>query len=318
MSLLEALRAITAFPVARGEEGPETLPQCDLDELGDVLDAHGLGPLASYVLESTRLGASAPRALRERLLPLYQGVVNDNVFKLMTLKAALREVEVPVVLLGGAALLDWVYPHLAFRPVGELRLAVKGTDGRRFAEALARRGFGEAREGDGGHTARFGDGRLELAIQEGLVAGRADDHGLFQRAVPFPAVSPAASRLSAADALLYTVGELALAGLHAPLILYVDLRELLLLPELQGVPAREELTARAGRAGLARALHGACALVSRFFPEVASAAAALSPPLGAAERLAVRAVVESAGDPARLRLRRGAEAAARALLAPSD
>ena len=316
MPLLDALRVITAFPAPRGSPGPEALPPCDLDELADVLDAHGLGPLASYVLESTRLGGSVPGALRERLLPLYQGVVNDNVFKLMTLKGALREVEAPVVLLGGAALLDWIYPHLAFRPVGDLRLAVKGEDGPRFAAALSRTGFGEAREGEGGHTARFFDGRLELAIQEGLVEGSGRDHGLFERAVPFPAVGRTARRLAAEDAVLYTVGELARAGLHASLLLYLDLRELLLLPELGAPGVAEAVRERADAARLRRALYGACTLVARFFPQVAAQAAALTPELSRAERLAVQAVVESAADPARLRRPRGAEAAARALLAP--
>ena len=40
----------------------------------------------------------------------------------------------PVVLLDGAAYVDWLYPHMAWRPVSDLRLAVRGADGRRFAD----------------------------------------------------------------------------------------------------------------------------------------------------------------------------------------
>jgi hypothetical protein len=57
-------------------------------------------------------------------------------------------------------------------------------------------------------------------------------------------------------------------------------------------------------------------VAAHFFPEVADAAAAVRPELGLAERVAVERVVEGARDPSRLRHLRGAEAAARALVAP--
>ena len=38
---------------------------------------------------------------REKLLALYQGVVNDNVYRVMALRGALKASEVPVVALGG-------------------------------------------------------------------------------------------------------------------------------------------------------------------------------------------------------------------------
>jgi hypothetical protein len=308
--LLEALRALTAF------DPPETLPPCDLEELVDVLDAHGLAPLASYQLETRRIGASVPAWFRERLLPLYQGVVNDNVFKLLTLKGALRSVDVPVVLLEGAAYVDWIYPHLAFRPIGEVRLAVRGADGARFAERLAEEGFAEARTGPGGHTAALGDGRIEIRIQEGLVAGRPEDHGLFERREPFPAMGRTAARPAAEDALLVTVADLALCGLHGPLTASVDLREILAMPALRDGARIASIRERAARAGLSRALHGACALVSHFFPAASERAGALTPALGRAERMAVDVLVESAKDPSRLRLVRGAEPAARLVVAP--
>ncbi len=310
MALLDALRALTSF------DPPDTLPPCDLAELADVLDAHGLAPLASYQLESRRLGAQVPDWFRERLLPLYQGTVNDNVFKLVTLKGALKTVDVPVVALDGAAYVDWLYPHLAFRPIGEPRLLVRGADGARFAERVAEGGFGSATTGEGGHTATFGDGRIELRIQEGLVAGHPEDHGAFDRLEPYRALGPTVFRPAPEDALLVTLADLAAAGLHAPLLLYVDLRELLSLEALREPARREALRRRATAAHLDRALHGACQLVARFFPEVGDAAAALAPDLGPAERAAVQAVVESASDPARLRLARGAEALARKVVVP--
>jgi hypothetical protein len=308
--LLEALRALTAF------DPPGALPPCDPAELAEVLDAHGVAPLASWQLETRRIGASAPPSLRERLLPIYQGVVNDNVFRLVTLKGALKGVSVPVVLLEGAAYVDWLYPHLAFRPLGELRLAVRGDDGPRFAEELAVAGFQLAGTGPGGHTARFDDGRLPLQIQEGLLAGRPEDHGLYDRRDPYPALGPTAARPAAEDALLVTVAGLAELGLHGPLLAWIDVRELLRQPELADAARVEAVKRRAAELGLARALHGACALVTHFYPAVAERAAALAPALGRAERAAVDAVVESAKDPAKLRLARGVEAASRAVVAP--
>src|SRR5215208_4057744 len=131
MPLLEAIRALASF------DPPRALPPCDVDRLLNVLDAHGLAPLASYHLQSRLIGAGVPEELRDRLLAVYTGVVNDNVFKLVTLKGALRESDVPVVLLGAASYVDWLYPHLAFRPIGEPRLLVRGEDGARFAAAIA-------------------------------------------------------------------------------------------------------------------------------------------------------------------------------------
>ena len=129
--LLDALRAVTAFAP------PAALPGCDLALLGDVLAAHGLAPLASYQVETTPLGAGLPAVFRERLLGHYQAVVNDNVLKLVTLRGVLKAAhEVPVVLLGGAAYVDWLYPHMAFRPVGDLRIALRAEDLARFREAL--------------------------------------------------------------------------------------------------------------------------------------------------------------------------------------
>jgi hypothetical protein len=307
MPLLDALRALTAF------DPPPALPACDLDELLEVLDAHGLGPLASYHLETRRIGAGVPDAFRERLLGLYQGAVNDNVFKLLTLKGALRESDVPVVLLGGAAYLDWLYPHLAFRPVGDPRLFVRGDDGAAFAAAVAPE-FRPEGEGPGGHTATFTSGHFELLLQEGLVRGRSDDLGLFARRVAVPAMGRAISRPAAEDALLVTVADLGQQGLYAPLFEYVDLRELVARVEPAGALALRE---RAQAAGLARALHGALAVAAHYFPELAPGAAALRPELGRAERVAVDAVVEQVRDPRKLRVLRGAQEAARAVVGPA-
>jgi hypothetical protein len=309
MPLLDAIRALTSF------DPPPELPACDLDDLLEVIDAHGLAPLASYHLESRRIGAGVPDAFRERLLAIYTGVVNDNVFKLVTLKGALRGSDVPVVLLGAAAYVDWLYPHLAFRPIGDPRLLVRGEDGARFAAAVAPE-FRPAGTGADGHTATFTNGQFELRIQEGLVAGRADDHGLFARREPFAVMGRSVSRPALEDALLAAVADLAEQGLYAPLLEYVDLRELVRRAGAQpaSVAAVRE---RAAAAGLERGLLGALEVVAHYFPDVAGAAEGLRPALGAAEQAAVRAVADQAREPLKLRVLRGAEAAARRVVRPA-
>ena len=304
-ALLPALRALTAF------EPPAELPPCDLELLAQVLTAHGLAPLASYHLEHTRLGAGQPDSFREALLAVFQGTVNDNVLKLVTLRNVLKDVpDLPVVLLDGAAYVDWLYPHMAWRPVSDLRLAVRGRDGAAFAAGTAA-GLRLERTEHDGRLAVFSDGHIELALQEGLWPGGREDEALFARGTPYRAFGPRASRPSLEEAVLCAVGDLAQLALWAPLLRYLDLRELLRLG-----PDAAYVKARAAGLGLSRALHGACVLVAWFFPEVAAAAAQLRPELGAVERAALEPVIEAARDPARLRHLRGTEQAARLLVAP--
>ena len=307
MPLSDAIRALSAF------DPPAELPPVDLALLADVLEANGLAPIASYHLESRPLGAGLPAQFREKLLALYQGVVNDNVYRVMTLRGALKASEVPVVVLGGLAAVDWIYPHLAFRPLGDIRLAVRGDDGARFAEAAKGAGFHLEDADAGGRGAAFSDDRVRFTIQEGLWQGAPPDADLFARGVRLPALGPRILRPSPEDMLLATVAEQAEQGLYAPLITFVDLRELLrLAPPLDSRYVKERATAL----GLARALHGSLALLSLHFPGVADAARVLTPTLSAPERAAVEAVVHSARDLSRLSHLRGAETAARMVVAP--
>ena len=278
-----------------------------------MLEANGLAPIASYHLESRPVGAGLPAQFREKLLALYQGVVNDNVYRVMALRGALRASEVPVVVLGGLAAVDWLYPHLAFRPLGDVRLAVRGEDGARFAAAAKGAGFHLDATDPGGHGAGFSDDRVGFTIQEGLWRGAGGDPDLFARASRLPVLGPRILRPSPEDMLLATVAEQAEQGLFAPLVTFVDLRELLRLdPPLDS----RYVIDRAASLGLSRALHGSLALLAGHFPEAAEAAQRIAPSLSRPERAAVDAVVRSARDPSRLSHLRGAETAARAVVAP--
>lgn len=306
MPLLEAIRALTEF------DPPGELPPVDLALLAEVLEAHGLAPLASYHLENRPIGAGLPAQFREKLLTLYQGVVNDNVFRFMALRSAIKDSPVPVVLLSGLAAVDWLYPHLAFRPLGDLRVAVRGGDGEPFAEAVLPAGFAPSGLESGGAVARFADGRISFSIQEGVVAGAREDPGLFENALRVPAYGANVFRPSVEDALLAAVAEQAETGLYAPLIGFVDLRELL---SFDPPPDAAAVKQRARSLGLSRALFGSMELLAEFFPRVGPAARALRPNLPP-ERAAVEAIVESARDPTKLSHLRGALAAARFAVAP--
>jgi hypothetical protein len=303
--LLPAIRALASF------DPPKELPPCDLDALARVLIAHGLAPLASYHVEHTRLAIGLPDSFREALLAVFQGTVNDNVLKLVTLRNALKDAaEVPVVLLDGAAYVDWLYPHMAWRPVSDLRLAVRGRDGAAFARATAA-GLKLERTEHDGRVAVFSDGHIEVQLQEGLWPGGVEDDALFTRAVPYRAFGPRAGRPSPEEALLCAAGDLGQAALWAPLLRYLDVRELLRL-----APDAAYVKERAATLGLSRALYGACTLAAWFFPEVAAEAERVRPALGAMERAALEPVIDAARDPARLRHLRGTEEAARLLVAP--
>jgi hypothetical protein len=303
--LLPAIRALAAF------DPPKELPPCDLDALARVLTAHGLAPMASYHIEHTRLAIGLPEAFREALLAVFQGTVNDNVLKLVTLRNALKDApDVPVVLLDGAAYVDWLYPHMAWRPVSDLRLAVRGADGPAFAKGTAA-GLKLERTEHDGRVAVFSDGHIEVALQEGLWPGGAEDDALFSRAVPYRAFGQRASRPSPEEAVLCACGDLGQAGLWAPLLRYTDFRELVRLEQDAGY-----VKERAASLGLSRALFGACELTAWFFPEVAEAAARLKPTLGSMERAALQPVIDAARDPAKLSHLRGTEEAAKLLVAP--
>ena len=84
----EAIHALSAF------EPPPVLPPCDLARLAEVLESNGLAPIASYHLETCALGAGVPAQFREKLLSLYQGVVNDNVYR-VTLSSPSASLLVP-------------------------------------------------------------------------------------------------------------------------------------------------------------------------------------------------------------------------------
>ncbi|HEX8536565.1 MAG TPA: hypothetical protein VF664_03820, partial [Cystobacter sp.] len=81
ISLLDTIRVLASFDPPRG-----SLRGAPWEEYVEWAIAHGLAPLASYNLQYRLPGVDAPEWVRDRLLSVYSGSVNDNVMKLVNFK----------------------------------------------------------------------------------------------------------------------------------------------------------------------------------------------------------------------------------------
>lgn len=302
MDLLDALRTLTSLdpPRRAAPTAPRGLPAAPLfpwAELADLSVVHGIGPLVAYTMEYRLGGGGAPDELRDALLGYYHGTLNDNVYKLIQLKKLLSGAEeVKVVLLEAAAYADALYPHVAFRPLPELRLLASRSDFQKLA--LAGEPVGMRLEGAEAGAVVLTDGRTRFLLQDaafGKERGAADD-ALWERGIAARAFGPHVRRPAIEDALLVQVALMAHKGFASPLIEYVDLREL-----VRGSPAQAgtwergpdaaALKAAAAALGLSRALWCAMHGLVHFFPEAQAEAAALTPELPAATRALLEAGV---------------------------
>ncbi len=276
VSLLQVFQTLASFDPPQG-----SLAGAPWEEYADWAIGQGLAPLAAYNLEY-RLGAKtgAPEWVRDRLLAIYQGSVNDNVMKLVNFKRAVDELEGRrVIMLGGGSFAESLYPHVAFRPVIDIRLLVPRADLDPFVGYLRRAEF---IAGDPtAHVRELNDGRTTIFVHGELFK---DDAGLFARAAPMKVYGPSLFRLDLEDALLTHVLLMSRAGFDVPLIEFVDLRELVQgAPSMGGVYSRpvnaEAVLARAAEWKMERALWAALHIVERLFPQTSKAVAALEPSL---------------------------------------
>ncbi len=298
MEPLEALRVLTSLdlPGRRGM-GAAPPPRLEVDwaDLADLAVFHGVAPLAAYNLEFRLGGAGAPEDVHDALLGYYHGTLSDNVFKLVNLKRLLGEAEgVPVVLVEAAAYADALYPHVAFRALPEVRLLVP----RRHFMDLARAGepMSMKIEGEEDGAVVLTDQRTRFLLHDSLFGRQrtAADEALFERGIAAKAFGPNVRRPAIEDALLTHVSLMARGAFAAPLVDFVDLRELAKgSPSQSGTwerkPDAAALVARAGELGLSRALWCAMQLVAYFFPEAEADALALAPEIP----VAVRALLEA-------------------------
>ena len=297
MDPVEALRqlSVPSMPRRAPPGLPADLPWLEVAELAAV---HGLAPVVSYNVQYVLGSAGVPEEVCDRLLGYYQGTLDDNVFKLVHLKRVLDGAKgAPVLLVECAAYADALYPHVAFRPLPDLRVLARRADFQLLAAAAQPHGFLPHGLEEGAMV--LTDGRVRILLHETL-AGEAMDLGAWERGIPAPVFGQGTRRPAIEDAVVFHVAVLARAAFASPLVAFVDLRELALgSPSHAAVwtkrPDAATVRERARVAGLTRALWAGCALTARLFPSAAEAVGALAPELSAEEKRALEETVVAPG-----------------------
>lgn len=290
-SLVTLFRRLTAFAPPRSDLSGEPW-----EAFVDWAIAQGLAPLAAYNLEYRLGGAGAPEWARDRLLTVYQGAVNDVVMKLVNFKRSIDELAgCRLVLLGGVAFVDSLYPHVAFRPLLDLELLVDPLELSLVQAHLARSGFSPIEASE--EVTVLSDRRTQISLYTALLGLKRSgaERALRERATPAKLYGPSVLRLSGEDALLSTAALLARHGFEVPFLSFVDLRELVVgAPSVTGPYSRtldREVTAERVRSlRLERALYACLSIVERLFPEASADCSALRPSL----RPATSALLERA------------------------
>ncbi|MFL5348780.1 MAG: nucleotidyltransferase family protein [Hyalangium sp.] len=311
-SLFDTFRTLASFDPPR-----RSLKGAPWEEYTDWAIAQGLAPLAAYNLEYRLGGADSPEWVRDRLLSIYQGSVNDNVMKLVNFKQIVDELEGrKLLVMGGAAFAEAMYPHVGFRPVLDIHVLLKRVDVDGFSGYLSQHHFKpEKDETHSGATRLLSDGRTAIYLFADVLGPnrREEFQGIFDRARPWKVYGPSIYRPDLEDALLLLCLEHARQGYQVPWLSFVDLRELATgATSMGGLYSRPldlaALQERARAWRLERALYTSLSIVARLFPETAGAVEAARPQLRrATQQLLNRLVVEPVSVPGSLGVLRGAD-----------
>jgi hypothetical protein len=299
VSMLELFRTLTSFSPPRTD-----LRNAPWEPFCGWAIGQGLASLAAYNLEYRLGSAGSPEWVRHRLLSLYQGMANDNVMKLVNLKRSIDDLEGrKIVLVGSASFAESLYPHVAFRPVIDVRLLVPAADVEPLTTWLRRSEFKAEEIVDrAGAVKVLSDTRTQIFLHGGFFADKAENDALMARTLPMKAFGPSARRLDLEDALLVQVLLMARVGFDVPMLDFIDLRELSIgAPSMGGVYSRQidvaAVLARAKSWKIERALWCALSVVEKLFPETAAAVKQLKPDLSfpvreVLERLVVNPLAE--------------------------
>lgn len=312
ISLLDTFRVLSSFDPPKG-----SLREAPWEQYVEWAIAQGLAPLASYNLEYRLPRAQAPEWVRDQLLTIYSGSVNDNVMKLVNFKRCVDELEGrQVLIMGAAAFADALYPHVGFRPVLEIQILLRRMDVEGFTGYLAQHDFRpEPDEAPHGAQKVLSDTRTPVFLYADVLGPdrQAELRGVFERAKPLKMYGPSMFRPDLEDALLLTCLEHAREGYQVPWLSFVDLRELVLgAPSMGGTYSRPldaaALVERARAWRLERALYSSLSIVMRLFPETTALATPALPPLRQATRqLLDRLVVTPSSEPGKMSHMRGSE-----------
>lgn len=316
-SLLDIVRVLASFDPPR-----ISLRGAPWEAYVDWAISQGLAPLAAYNLQYRLGGADVPEWVRDRLLAIYQGSANDNVMKLVNFKQMVDDLQGrKLVLFGGAAFADSLYPHVAFRPVTELQLLMKRLDVDGFAGFLSNHEFKPEDAAGTGATKVVSDGRTLICLYADVLGSQRKEQAaaIMERAKPMRMYGPSVFRADLEDALLLSVLDQARQGYEVPWLSFLDVRELVTGAKAMGGPYSRPLDvpallSRAAEWRLERALYTSLAIVARLFPEAAADATAALPPLRRATReLLDRTVVGPVSTPGRSTALKGLERVRRLL-----
>jgi hypothetical protein len=308
----ELFRVLASFSPPRA-----SLRDAPWEEYVDWAIANGLAPLAAYNLEYRLGGAGAPEWARDRLLSVYQGSVNDAVMKLVSFKRAVDDLEGRrLLLLGAASFAETLYPHVAFRPIPEIRLRVESADLDPFGRYLGQHQYKPLPDARGleGADRAVSDEHTPILLYTQLLGAAYEDEErkLLERALPVKVYGPSVFRPAQEDALLLVCLEQARAGFDVPMVSFIDLRELVLgSPSMAGAYARpldaSVVKERATRWRLVHSVYSALSILERLFPETAEAVAKARPEVRSPIRgILERAVVDPISKLGRVRVTRGA------------
>ncbi len=279
----------------------------DWDEAVQVLAHHGLAPIAAYNLNYRMPETDCPDFAKEMLLGFFQGISSDNVFKFVMLKNLVGSLGVQVAMLDGAAFAENLYPHIAFRPVPELKLLVPREDVPMIMEAMREERFVDVEPDEPDPEApavTLFNERFYTKLFTSILPNEKAMPGLFERAVAAKAYGASVTRLAAEDALVVHALTLARHGFAVPLVQLIDLREMVKGESpmaFRGGPGAaidpKVVKERAKAFGAERALWAALEILVHYHPEVEDQARAMQPDLSFASRkLLETAVVVPAYD----------------------
>ncbi|MCL2626285.1 MAG: nucleotidyltransferase family protein [Cystobacterineae bacterium] len=238
------------------------MPNAPLELFAEWSIGQGLGPLVGHNLEYALPQLQAPRALKDKLLSVFQGTLADNTLHLMNFKNTLTPLEGrKLVLFANLSLAEALYPHVGFRPLLEISVLCAQEDIEGFAGYLRACGYEE--EAPFAHAAYgLSNGYTPLGLF-GCLPGLNPSLMplLFQYALPKPVFGPSLYSLGLEDNLLALCirqyGE-AYAG---PWVDWVDMREIFLSAGIQP----QSLRAKAKQWGIAHAVFASLAVLGRLF-----------------------------------------------------
>jgi len=221
----------------------------------------GLGPLVGYNLEYALPQLSAPRALREALLSVFQETLDGNALRLAGFRKAMQPLEGrKLVLLGALSWTEALYAHMGLRPLPEVSVLLAEEDVEAFAGYARGRGYTEEVPMPHGACGLADDG-LVLGLYSRLPGVPRMPPQLLAQALPKRVFGPSVFSLGLEDNLLVLCARQYAEAYQGPWVDWVDMREAMLSLEVEA----SSLKAKALQWGIAHAVYASLTVLGRLF-----------------------------------------------------